>query len=248
MSGHALKNQSALVTGASGGIGQAIARALARAGAAVALHYRGGRAEAETLAREIEEAGGRAVAIAADLRKAEEIEALYARAEEALGTPAIVINNAGVGTTGNLVETGTDELDKLIDVNFRAVALSLRQAGRRVRKGGVVINISSMLGDRPLPGTTTYAATKAAVNLLSRGAAREFAGRGISVKALSPGATVPGMFGESPQERQDAFAGETPLGRIGSAADIADTVVFLASAPGRWINGAVVTADGGYSA
>lgn len=159
-----------------------------------------------------------------------------------------MINNAGVGSTGNLVETEVEALDRLIDVNFRAVALSLKEAGRRLREGGVVINISSMLGDHPLPGTATYAATKAAVDLLSRGAAREFAERRISVKSLSPGATVPGMFGASPQERQDAFAADTPLGRIGRAGEIADAVVFLASPSGRWINGAVVTADGGYSA
>lgn len=248
MSEQALENQSALVTGASGGIGGEIARALSRAGAAVALHYHGHREKAEALAGEITDTGGKAVAIPADLREAADIRTLYDRAEEALGTLDIVVNNAGVGTTGNLVETGVDELDRLIDVNFRAVALSLKEAGSRLREGGVVINISSMLGDHPLPGTTSYAATKAAVDLLSRGAAREFAGRRISVKSLSPGATVPGMFGESPQERQDAFAADTPLGRIGQAGEIADAVVFLASASGRWINGAVVTADGGYSA
>lgn len=248
MSDTTLQGQSALVTGASGGIGSAIARALSHAGAAVAVHYHSGREEAENLVKEIEAAGGKAAAVRADLTKAEDIEALYNKAEEALGTLDIVVNNAGVGSAGTLVDTDLEKLDLLIAVNFRAVALSLQQAGKRLREGGVVVNISSMLGDHVIPGTTTYGATKAAVDLLSRGAAKEFAERRISVKSLSPGATIPGMFGKSTEERQEEFASNTPLGRNGRAGEIAEMVAFLVSGPGRWINGTVVTADGGYSA
>jgi 3-oxoacyl-[acyl-carrier protein] reductase len=248
MNSRTLAGKTALVTGASGGIGAAISRALASAGASVALHYHSGSERAEELAVELKLMGVRAVALRADLCEASEIESLFDRAEAELGSLDILVNNAGVGTTGTLADTDVEKLDRLIAVNFRAVALALRQAATRLREGGTVINISSMLGDHPLPGTTTYAATKAAVDLLSRGAAREFGERRISVKSVSPGATLPGMFGESPKERQDALAAETPLGRLGRAEDIAAMVAFLASEPGRWINGTVVTADGGYSA
>lgn len=243
-----LTGQAALVTGASGGIGQAIAKALAGAGAKVVLHYHSNGEGAEALATELEAAGGTAVAIGADLCEAAEIERLYDGAEQAVGALDIVVNNAGVGSSGPLVETDLEKFDLMLAVNFRAVALSLRQAGRRLREGGAVVNISSMLGDHVLPGTTTYAATKAAVNLLSRGAAKEFAERRISVTSLSPGATVPGMFAKSSEERKEAFAKETPLGRLGEADEIAAAVLFLVSKPGRWVNGAVLTADGGYSA
>ncbi len=243
-----LSGKTALVTGASGGIGQAIARALASAGAAVAVHYNSHQEEADELVAELVGNGAKAVAIGANLREAKEIRELYDRAESELGPLDFVVNNAGVGGSGMLTDTDLEKLDLLIDINFRAVVLSLAEAGRRLKEGGAIVNISSMLGDYPLPGTTPYSATKAAVDVLARGAAKEFGDRGISVTSLSPGATLPGMFGKSTEERQKEFANSTPLKRLGEADDIAAMVVFLFSAPGRWINGAVITADGGFSA
>ncbi|SHJ91563.1 3-oxoacyl-[acyl-carrier protein] reductase [Rubritalea squalenifaciens DSM 18772] len=242
-----LSGKKALVTGASGGIGKHIAIALAKRGAQVVVHYGGNAEAAEEVQQEIEKQGGEAICVQADLTQADQIEKLYDDAEDAVGTLDIVINNAGVPGGSLLTDLDLETVDNLINVNFRAVALSLQQAGKRLNDGGAIVNISSMLGTRPLPGTSVYSATKAAVDVLSKMAAREFGERQISVNSLSPGATLPGMFGRGTAEKQQAFADATPLKRLGKAEDIAEMAVFLVSEPGRWINGSVVTADGGYS-
>lgn len=243
-----LTGKKALVTGASGGIGKHIAMALAKRGAQVVIHYGGNAEAADAVQKEIEQAGGEAICVQADMTKAEEIERLYDDAEDAVGRLDIVVNNAGVPGGSLLTDLDLDTVDNLINVNFRAVALSLQQAGKRMNDGGAIVNISSMLGTRPLPGTSVYSATKAAVDVLSKMAAKEFGARQISVNSLSPGATLPGMFGRGTEEKQQAFADATPLKRLGKSEDIAEMVVFLVSDAGRWINGSVVTADGGYSA
>lgn len=243
-----LVGQVALVTGGSGGLGQSMVRSLAGRGAKVVVHFGGNSEGADEVVREVVDAGGTAVAVQADLTDAKEIVRLYDACEAAFGKLDIVVNNAGVGGGGRFVDMDLEALDRLLAVNFRAVVLSLSEAGKRMNDGGAIVNVSSMLGDYPLAGTGAYSATKAAVDVLSRTAAKEFGERGISVNSLSPGATLPGMFGKSAQERQDAFAAQTPLGRLGKAEDLGEMVAFLVSGPGKWINGSVVTADGGYSA
>lgn len=242
-----LTSQNVIVTGASGGIGQAICLAMAEAGACVAAHYSQNQQTAMELVEKINHQGGKALAVQADLAQPNAAEQLFNQAEAQLGQINILVNNAGVGCTAKFTDLELSILDHTLNINLRAVILLLQQAGKRLANQGAIINISSMLGQHAMPGKGVYSATKAAVDILTRTAALEFGERGISVTSLSPGATSPGMFDNSSEERKAAFAQATPLKRIGNAHDIAAMAVFLASQPGRWINGTTLLADGGYS-
>jgi len=239
-------NQVAIVTGASRGIGAAIAERLAQDGFTVVVNYSGNAELAETLARKIEAAGGRALTAKADVSDPAAVKRMFDAAETAFGGVDVLVNNAGVMGLATLADS-TDELfDRLINVNLKGSFNTMREAAKRLRNGGRVINFSTSVVGVYQPTYGIYAATKGAVEAMTRVMAREMRGRQISVNAVAPGPTATDLFldGKS-DELVQQLAKLNPLERLGSPADIANTVSFLAGPNGGWINGQVLRANGG---
>jgi 3-oxoacyl-[acyl-carrier protein] reductase len=238
--------KTALVTGASGGIGAAIARALAAQGATVAVHYRGGKDKAEALAHEITQAGAQAAAFGADVSIPAEATGLAAAVAAHFGAIDILVNNAGIIETGIFGAIDPASFERQFTANTLSVLLMMQAAVPHFpASGGRIINISSSLAMAPLESTVIYSASKAAVNTLTRGFARELGKRQITVNAIAPGATETEMTKAVPAEIKDRISSATPLGRWARPEDIADVAVFLASDAARFITGRVITVDGG---
>jgi 3-oxoacyl-[acyl-carrier protein] reductase len=238
--------KTALVTGASGGIGAAIARAMAAQGAAVAVHYRGGKDKAEALAREITETGAQAAAFGADVSAPAEATQLAGAVAARFGQIDILVNNAGIIETGIFGAIDPASFERQFNGNVLSVLLMMQAAVPHFpASGGRIINISSSLAVAPLESTVVYSACKAAVNTLTQGFARELGRRHITVNAIAPGATETPMTSGIPQEIKDRIANSTPLGRWARPEDIADVAVFLASDAARFVTGRVIVVDGG---
>ena len=236
----------AIVTGASRGIGAAIARRLAHDGFTVVINYAGKAAEAEQLAGEIEKAGGHAITAQADVSDPVAVARLFDAAEAAYGGVDVLVNNAGIMKLARLAESDDALFDSHIAVNLKGTFNTLRQAARRLRDGGRIINLSSSLVGLKMETYGVYAATKAAVETFTAILSKELRGRAITVNAVAPGPTATDLFldGKSP-ELIDRLAKMNPLERLGTPADIADAVAFLAGPDGGWINGQVLRANGG---
>ncbi|MEE2041108.1 SDR family oxidoreductase [Nocardiopsis sp. CT-R113] len=235
----------AVVTGASGGIGRAVAERLARDGMSVVVHYAGNAARAEETVASIAAGGGRAVAARADVADAAQVEALFDTAEEAFGGVDVVVHTAGVLRLARVADQDLDALDDLLRTNVRGTFAVAQQAARRVRDGGAVITFSTSVVKLAFPGYAGYAASKAAVDALTPILARELRGRDVTVNSVAPGPTATPLFLEGKdQETVDRLAAQPPLERLGLPEDIAESVAFLAG-PGRWINGQTVYANGG---
>ncbi|UGB44279.1 SDR family oxidoreductase [Frateuria edaphi] len=236
----------ALVTGASRGIGAAIAERLARDGFRVVVNYAGDAAPAEALVRSIEQAGGKAVAAQADVGDATAVRRLFDAAEAAFGGVDVLVNNAGIMNLAPIAETDDASFDRHIAVNLRGTFNTLREAARRMHEGGRIINLSSSTVGLLMPSYGVYAATKAAVEAMTGVLAKELRGRGITVNAVAPGPTATRLFldGKSP-ELVDHLAKLAPLERLGQPEDIAAVVAFLAGPDGGWINGQTLRANGG---
>ncbi len=236
----------AIVTGASRGIGAAVAERLARDGFAVVVNYAGSAAAAEALVRKIEAAGGRALAARADVSDPGAVRGLFDAAETAFGGVDVLVNNAGIMTLANLADTEDAAFDRLVAVNLKGTFNTLREAARRLREGGRIINFSSSVVGLRQPTYGVYAATKAGVEALTAVLAKELRGRNITVNAIAPGPTATDLFldGKSP-ELIDHLAKLAPLERLGEPADIAAAVAFLAGPDGAWINGQTLRANGG---
>ncbi|MFD3683523.1 SDR family oxidoreductase [Nocardiopsis sp. NPDC058631] len=235
----------AVVTGASGGIGRAVAERLARDGMPVVVHYAGNAARAEETVASITAGGGRAVAARADVADAAQVQALFDTAEEAFGGVDVVVHTAGVLRLAPVAEQDLDALDDLLRTNVRGTFAVAQQAARRVRDGGAVVTFSTSVVKLAFPGYAGYAASKGAVDALTPVLARELRGRDITVNSVAPGPTATPLFLEGKdQETIDRLAAQPPLGRLGLPEDIAESVAFLAG-PGRWINGQTVYANGG---
>jgi 3-oxoacyl-[acyl-carrier protein] reductase len=236
----------ALVTGASRGIGAAVAERLARDGFKVVVNYGGDAASAEALVRSIEQAGGQAVAARADVSDAAAVRHLFDAAETAFGGVDVLVNNAGIMSLAPIAETDDASFDRHIAVNLRGTFNTLREAARRMREGGRIINFSSSVVGLLMPGYAVYAATKAGVEAMTGVLARELRGRGITVNSVAPGPTATRLFleGKSP-ESIDHLAKLSPLERLGQPADIAAVVSFLAGPDGGWVNGQTLRANGG---
>jgi 3-oxoacyl-[acyl-carrier protein] reductase len=239
-------NQVAIVTGASRGIGAAIAERLAKDGFTVVVNYAGNAEPAEALARKIEAAGGRALTAQADVSDPAAVRRMFDAAETAFGGVDVLVNNAGVMGLATLADSSDELFDRLINVNLKGSFNTMREAAKRLRNGGRVINFSTSVVGVYQPTYGIYAATKGAVEAMTRVMAREMRGRQISVNAVAPGPTATDLFldGKS-DELVQQLAKLNPLERLGSPEDIAKTVSFLAGPEGGWINGQVLRANGG---
>ncbi|WP_099062740.1 SDR family oxidoreductase [Serratia sp. BW106] len=238
--------QVAIVTGASRGIGAAIAERLAADGFTVIVNYAGNQALADQLVRKIEQNGGRALSAKADVSDTAAVAQLFDRAEQAFGGVDILVNNAGVIALAPVAEMSDADVDRLIDINLKGTFNTLREAAKRLRDNGRIINFSSSVVGLLQPSYGMYAASKAAVEALTSVLAKELRGRNITVNAIAPGPTATGLFldGKTP-ELIERLAKMAPLERLGQPQDIAAAVSFLAGADGAWINGQTLRANGG---
>ncbi|HEX9404335.1 MAG TPA: SDR family oxidoreductase [Steroidobacteraceae bacterium] len=236
----------ALVTGASRGIGLAVAERLAQDGFTVIVNYSESAAPAEALVRKIEQAGGRALAAKADISDADSVRRMFDAAEAAFGGVDVLVNNAGVMTLAPIADSDDASFDRHIAVNLKGTFNTLREAAKRLRSGGRIINFSSSVVGMLMPTYGVYAATKAAVEAMTRVLAKEVRGRNITVNAVAPGPTATDLFLKGkPQDLVDRMAKMAPLERLGQPSDIADVVAFLAGPDAAWVNGQVLRVNGG---
>lgn len=240
------QNKVALVTGASRGIGRAIAERLGREGTSVVVnYYPGEQIEADEVVRAIEQSGSRAIAAEADIADASQLRGLFDLAEKTFGGLDILVSNAANTTHGTILDTTDEAFDAVFATNARAGFVALREAGIRLRDGGRVVVISAGLAQMPRIGTGVYAASKAAVDHLVRVLAREVGHRGITVNSVLPGAVLTQALINAGPAIIEAEVAATPLGRVGQPEDIADIVRFLVSDDGRWVTGQTIGAGGG---
>ncbi|MGO4436704.1 SDR family oxidoreductase [Rhizobium sp. RAF56] len=236
----------AIVTGASRGIGAAIAERLAADGFTVVINYAGNAASAEALARSIEEKGGKALTAQADVSDADAVRRMFDAAEAAFGGVDVLVNNAGIMVLSKLADADDAHFERQIAVNLKGTFNTLREAAKRLRDGGRIVNFSTSVVGLKLETYGVYAATKAAVETMTAILAKELRGRSITVNAVAPGPTATDLFlnGKS-DELIERMAKMNPLERLGTPADIAASVAFLAGPDGSWINGQVLRANGG---
>ncbi|WP_191061643.1 SDR family oxidoreductase [Geminicoccus harenae] len=236
----------AIVTGASRGIGAAIAERLPRDGLAVIVNYAGRAADAAALAARIEQAGGRARPVQADVSDPAAVARMFDAAQAAFGGVDVLVNNAGIMHLATLAEGDDALIDRQLAVNLKGSINTMREAARRLRDGGRIINLSSSVVGLRQPTYGVYAATKAGIEVLSHVLAKELRGRGITVNAVAPGPTATELFLDGkPPELVDQLAKLAPLERLGQPEDIAGVVAFLAGPDGAWVNGQVLRANGG---
>ena len=239
-------NKVAIVTGASRGIGAAIAQRLARDGFAVAVNYAGDTASADALVKQIEAAGGKAIAVKADVADAAAVRALFDTAERMFGGIDVLVNNAGIMQLAKIADADDAQFDRQIAINLKGTFNGLREAARRMRNGGRIVNFSTSVVGTKLESYGIYTATKAAVESLTAILSKEMRGRSITVNAVAPGPTATDLFltGKSP-ELIERMAKMPPLERIATPEEIAGVVSFLAGPDGGWVNGQVLRANGG---
>lgn len=243
-----LDGKVAVVTGASKGIGAAIAKALAKDGAAVVVNFVSSKAGADAIVQEITSAGGKAIAVQGDVSKAAGAKALIETAVSQFGRLDVVVNNSGIYEFAAIEELTEDHYRRQFDVNVLGVLLTTQAASPHLGEGSSIINISSAITHVNTPSAAVYAGTKGAVNAISGVLANELAPRKIRVNVVSPGFVVTegthaaGIVGS---DMEAGFVAQTPLGRAGRPDDIADVVTFLASDDARWLTGEVITASGG---
>lgn len=241
-----LSDKVILVTGASKGIGAEVAKKLAEAGAKVIVNFAGSKNDADNVVETIKSNGGEAIAVQADVSKADEVKKLFDQSIEHFGKIDVLVNNAGIMITKTIQETTDEDFDRHFDINVKGVFNTLREAATKLADNGSIINFSTSVNRLMLPGYGTYVATKSAVEQLTRVFSKEIGHRGINVNSVSPGPTATALFlnGKS-QETIDRLASLNPFGRIAETDDIANVVVFLASDEAKWINAQNIGINGG---
>lgn len=236
----------AVVAGASGGIGGAVARRLAADGMTVIVHYSGAAAAAGKVVAEIAAAGGTAAALPGDVAEPAQMTELFDTVQNRFGGVDVVVNTAGIMLLAPLAEMDLDDFDRMHRVNVRGTFVLSRLAARRLRSGGALVNFSTSVTRLQQPAYAAYAATKGAVEAMTLILARELRGRDVTVNAVAPGPTATPLFLNGKSEDLIArIASAAPLERLGTPDDIAESVAFLAGPGGRWINGQVLYANGG---
>jgi 3-oxoacyl-[acyl-carrier protein] reductase len=238
--------RTAIVTGASRGIGAAIANRLAADGFAVVVNFAGRPAEADAQVSRIRKTGGTATAIQADVSDPESMRLLFDRAEAEFGGVDVVVNNAGIMQLARIADADDAFFDRHVAINLKGVFNGMREAARRLRSGGRIISFSSSVVGLYQPTYGVYAATKGGVEAMTHVLANEMRGRNITVNAIAPGPTATALFLDGkPQDVVDHISRLAPLERLGQPEDIAAAVAFLAGPDGAWINGQVLRANGG---
>ncbi len=237
----------AVVTGASRGIGRAIAVHLAREGVAVAVNYASSSGKADEVVAEIEGSGGTAIAVQADVSDEAAVAAMFDRVAEELGPVTILVNNAGITDDGLVLRMGTDQWDRVISTNLRSVYLCTKAALRGMvrAKHGRIINISSVSGVSGNPGQANYAASKAGIIGFTKSMAKEVGSRGITVNAVAPGFIETDMTEALGEDATGRAAGQISLGRLGTPEEVASVVGYLASDGASYITGQTIVVDGG---
>ena len=241
-----LNEKVILVTGASRGIGATIARKLAKAGAKVIINYAGGKEAAERIVSAIKQNGGDAIALQADVSKADEVKNLFDAAIAHYGKIDVLVNNAGIMITKLLKDTTDEDFTRQFDINVKGTFNTMREAATRLADKGSIINFSTSVNRIMLPSYGTYVATKAAVEQLTRVFSKEVGSRGINVNSVSPGPTNTELFtmGKS-EEVINRLASLSAFNRIGEPEDIASIVLFLASDDAKWITAQNIGVNGG---
>lgn len=241
-----LTHKTAIITGASRGLGKEIALLLAAQGASVVINYAHNSEEAEKVVTQINTTGGRAIAIRADISNTADVTRLFDQTIEQLGKVDIVVNNAGIMITKAVKDTSEDDFDNQFRINVKSIFLSMKEAATKMENNGRIINISSSVTRLMMPGYATYAATKAAVEQMSRVFAKEIGARGITVNSVSPGPLNTELFlKDKTPETIQRIAGFSAFNRIGETTDIAPIILFLAGDEAHWITGQNIGCNGG---
>lgn len=239
-------NKVAIVTGAARGIGAAIAQRLAADGFTVVVNYAGSAQAAEAVVQDIERAGGTAIAAQADVSDAAAVARMFDAAEAAYGGVDVLVNNAGIMKLASLADSDDALFDSQITINLKGTFNTLREAARRLRSGGRIVNFSSSVVGLYHPTYAVYAATKAGVEAMTHVLTKELRGRNITVNTVAPGPTATSLFLDGkPQDVIDRLAKLAPLERLGQPEDIAAAVSVLAGPDGAWINGQTIRVNGG---
>lgn len=240
--------KTAIVTGASRGIGRAIAKRLAADGFSVVVNFAGNASKAKEAVDEITAAGGKAIAIQGDISNPSDVQQLFEKTKQAFGQIDVVVNNAGIMPLSPIAKGDIEAFDKVIQTNLRGSFLVLSQAAQHVAEGGRIIAFSSSVLAKSFPGYGPYIASKAGVEGLVHVLANELRGRNITVNAVAPGPVATELFLEGKTEEQIAQLSKlAPIERLGQPEDIANVVSFLAGPDGSWINSQVVRANGGFA-
>jgi 3-oxoacyl-[acyl-carrier protein] reductase len=243
-----LAGKTAVVTGASKGIGAGIAKAFGKEGANVVVNYARGKEDAEKVAAAIEKAGGKAVTVQADVSKQADVDRLFEVAKKTFGTVDVLVNNAGVYEFAPIDQITEASYRRMFDLNVLGTVLSTQAAVKSMNGSGSIINVSSVVSLTPPPGGSIYSATKGAVDVITRTLALELGPRKIRVNSLSPGLVETEgtrAAGASEGEFKNVAVARTPLGRVGAVEDVAKVAVFLASEDSGWITGEVLPVGGG---